>query len=174
MPGSSTDALIRTVKGIVFDVDGVLTDGRIIYTDDGHELKQFHVQDGASIKLLLDNGIPVSIITGRRSPIVARRARELGIQHLIQGAKSKSAALDELIADGFPGEHLAAVGDDIQDLEMFDHPAVTCPITVPNAHPQVLGAISWVTERSGGAGVVVEIAEAILKARNRWPWDQGV
>ena len=85
--------LVRAIRGVVFDVDGVLTDGRITYTDDGHELKSFHVQDGASIKLLMENEIAVGIITGRRSPIVAKRARELGISHVIQGATDNSIGL---------------------------------------------------------------------------------
>ena len=163
--------ILRSIKGIVFDVDGVLTDGRITYTDDGHELKSFNVQDGASIKLLMENEIAVAIITGRRSPIVAKRALELGIHHVVQGATSKPAALDALIADGFPDNNLAAIGDDIQDLALFEHSAITCPVTVANAHPQVLSLTSWVTQRAGGQGVAVEVAQEILTAQDRWPWD---
>ena len=158
----------RQVRGIVFDVDGVLTDGRIVYTDDGRELKQFHVQDGASIKLLQNNGIDVAIITGRNSPTVERRARELGVQHLIQGAESKAAAIDALIEAGFPGSHNAAVGDDLQDIPVFDHASVELSISVPNAHPALLSRVHWVTRRSGGEGVVVEIAEYLLRAQNKW------
>ena len=160
---------LREIKGIVFDVDGVLTDGRITYTDDGHELKSFHVQDGASIKLLMENEIAVGIITGRRSPIVAKRARELGISHVVQGAADKPSALDQLIADGFPSDHLAAIGDDLQDLKLFAHSAVTCPITVPNGHPFVVESTAWVTEREGGQGIAAEVAQQILSAQDRWP-----
>lgn len=162
--------LASTVTGIVFDVDGVLTDGRIIYTDDGHELKQFNVQDGASMKLLAKQGIELAIITGRRSPMVARRARELGITFVQQGAASKGEALDLLIKQGFPARNLAAVGDDLQDIEVFKHPAVTFAVTVPSAHPATLKAAHWVTERAGGNGVVVEIAQQILTAQNKWPY----
>ena len=162
------EARARDLRGVVFDVDGVLTDGRIIYTDDGHELKQFHVQDGASLKLLAGADLAVGIITGRRSPIVARRARELGISFVQQGADNKSEALDLLIKSGFPDTHLAAVGDDIQDLRLFDHAAVTLGITVPNAHPEVIGRADCVTTRAGGEGVVVELAEWILKAQDKW------
>ena len=171
MSGAPSSKTLSRLRGIVFDVDGVLTDGRIVYTDDGHELKQFHVQDGASLKLLIQHDIAVGIITGRRSPIVARRARELGINFVIQGAGSKAEALDSLIADGFPDDQLAAVGDDVQDLTMFTHTSVVCGISVPNGHPQVLKVADWVTERAGGTGVVVEIAQRILTAQNRWPWD---
>lgn len=167
---SNLSNIPASIRGIVFDVDGILTDGRIIYTDDGHELKQFHVQDGASLKLLMQHDIQIGIITGRRSPIVARRARELGIQFLKQGASSKADALNELINDGFIGQDLAAVGDDIQDLAMFQHPAVTFSITVPNAHPTVLAQADAVTERRGGDGVVVEISQALLRAQSRWPY----
>ncbi len=156
------------LTGIVFDVDGVLTDGRIIYSDDGHEFKQFHVQDGASLKLLHKNGIAVGVITGRRSPVVARRMRELGIDSVIQRAADKGAALDALIDDGFPAKHLAVVGDDVQDLAMFRHDSVSLRITVPNAHPEVLALADWVTARAGGEGVVVEIAQTVLQAQDKW------
>lgn len=160
--------LAGAVRGIVFDVDGVLTDGRIIYTDDGHELKQFHVQDGASIKLLQQHDIAVAIITGRRSSMVARRARELDINFVQQGADSKAQALDTLIASGFPASGNAAVGDDIQDLPVFKHHSVSLAVSVPNAHPAALQSAHFVTSRAGGDGVVVEIAELILTAQGKW------
>ena len=163
-------ALAANVRGIVFDVDGVLTDGRIIYSDDGHELKHFNVQDGASLKLLLQHDITVAIITGRRSATVSRRANELGIRHLIQGADSKADALDELIADGFPASDNAAVGDDLADLAVFQHDAVNLAVAVPNAHPAVLKQAHYVTARAGGEGVAVEIAELLLVAQNKWPF----
>ena len=160
--------LAAEIRGIVFDVDGVLTDGRITYTDDGHELKQFHVQDGASLKMLARAGIALAIITGRRSPIVSRRARELGIQYVVQGADNKANALDKLISDGFPHTHCAAIGDDMQDVALYDHAAVSLSMTVPNAHPLVLERAQFVTQREGGAGVVVDIAELILGAQDKW------
>jgi 3-deoxy-D-manno-octulosonate 8-phosphate phosphatase (KDO 8-P phosphatase) len=162
--------LAKTVRGIVFDVDGVLTDGRIIYTDDGHELKQFNVQDGASMKLLAANDISIGIITGRRSPMVARRARELGISFLQQGADSKAQALDQLIERGFPNSHLGAVGDDLQDIDVFRHNSVNLAISVPNAHPATLQHAHFVTQRAGGDGIVVEVAHLILSAQGKWPY----
>lgn len=161
---------LGVISGIVFDVDGVLTDGRIIYSDDGHEIKQFHVQDGSSLKLLMEHGIEIAIITGRRSPMVARRARELGIEHVIQGVSSKSAALETLIEQGFPASNLAAVGDDIQDLQLADHAAVAVFISVPNGHPEVIKRANIVTKRKGGEGVAVEIAQAVLVAQDKWPF----
>lgn len=164
-----TDAWAN-IRGIIFDVDGVLTDGRITYTDDGHELKSFHVQDGASIKLLMQAGIAVAVITGRRSPMVAKRCRELGIDFLMQGANSKPEALARLITQGFPAQDLAAVGDDLQDLALFDDAAVCLSITVPNGHPAVRARAAFETERSGGTGVVVELAQRILQAQGKWPY----
>ena len=160
--------LARAVRGIIFDVDGVLTDGRIIYTDDGHELKAFHVADGASIKLLQQHGIDIALVTGRRSPMVARRARELGIKFVQQGAETKITAVQTLIAEGFPAQDNAAVGDDLQDLDVFQHDSVGLSISVPNAHPAALQAAHFVTNRRGGDGVVVEIAELILTAQGKW------
>ena len=136
--------------------------------DDGHELKQFHVQDGASLKLLAANDITIAIVTGRRSPTVARRARELGIRYLRQGADSKDAALDDLISDGFPDTNIAAVGDDLQDIAMFEHASVSLTITVPNAHPAALRRAHYTTQRRGGDGVAVEIAELVLTAQGKW------
>lgn len=102
--------------------------------------------------------------------MVARRARELGIDFIKQGASSKADALDALVAQGFPGTDLAAVGDDIQDLALFQHPAVIYAITVPNAHPLVLTKADMVTQRFGGEGVVVQICQEILSAKGRWPY----
>ena len=162
--------LATNVRGIIFDVDGVLTSGQITYSDDGHEYKSFHVQDGASIKLLQQHNIAVGIITGRRSPTVARRARELDIRYLIQGADSKADAVDTLIDQGFPDAANAAVGDDIQDIAVFNHPSVAFAISVPNGHPAARSEAHFITQRSGGNGVAVEIAELLLRAQNLWPF----
>ena len=164
----SLKSLAATIRGIIFDVDGVLTDGRIIYSDDGRELKQFHVQDGASIKQLMSQGIEVGIITGRNSAMVSRRAGELGIQHVAQGVKDKAQALAELCRAGFCQGPLAAVGDDLQDIALFEHTAVELNITVANAHPAVKQRAHFVTQRSGGEGVCVEIAQLVLTAKDQW------
>ena len=158
------------IQGVVFDVDGVLTDGRITFTDDGRELKSFNVQDGASIKALQAAGIKVAIITGRNSPIVDRRAAELGIDWVVQGASDKSAALDKMITEQqFPGAQVAMAGDDIQDLALFNHPAVSLNVTVANGHPLVKAQAHYITERAGGEGVCVELAWLLLTAQHVWP-----
>jgi len=120
--------------------------------------------------LLAAHDIAIAIITGRRSPMVARRARELGITFVQQGADSKAAALDALIADGFPAAGNAAVGDDLQDIDVFSHAAVSLALTVPNAHPATLASAHYVTQRRGGDGVVVELAQLILTAQDKWPY----
>ena len=159
-------------KGIVLDVDGVLTDGKIIYGSDGSEQKHFHVQDGGSLKLLGAEGIALAIITGRNSNIVQRRAEELGISYIRQGADSKAEALDALIAVKVsPLQTFCAIGDDLQDMQLFAHPAVTLTATVANAHPAVLAKAQFVTQRSGGEGVIVELCELLLRAQERWHYE---
>jgi 3-deoxy-D-manno-octulosonate 8-phosphate phosphatase (KDO 8-P phosphatase) len=167
----STESLAKSIKGIIFDVDGILTDGRIIYNDAGVETKQFHVRDGASIKLLASKGIVIAIITGRQSSIVTRRAKELSITHIVQGAGSKTAALQSLIENGFPAQDLCAIGDDIQDLQLFNHPSISLRATVADAHPVVIDKADFVTQKTGGTGVVLELAELILKAQGKWDFD---
>lgn len=159
----------RKLELISFDVDGVLTDGRIIYTDDGHELKAFNVQDGYALKLLMSQGIEVAILTGRNSPMVTRRAEELGIQHLEQGLADKGPALKSLCQRlDIPLTHTAHVGDDLPDLVLFQ--LVGLSVSVPNGHPSVLAQADHVTEVCGGEGVARELAELILRARNAWPY----
>ena len=162
-------ALARSIEGIVLDVDGVLTDGKITYASDGSELKSFHVQDGGSLKLLASQGVAIAIITGRQSNIVEQRAKELGITFVQQGVDSKATSLDQIIDNGFPAADLCVIGDDLQDLELFNHGAVSLTATVANAHPAVLDRAQFVTRRQGGAGVVVELAELVLRAKDRWP-----
>lgn len=159
----------RALELLSLDVDGVLTDGRLIYTDDGRELKAFNVQDGASMKLLLERGIQIAILTGRSSPMVERRARELGIPHLFQGLEHKAPVLERLAAQlHIPLEHMAHVGDDLPDLALFDLVGLT--ISVPNGHPAVRARADYVTTTPGGEGVARELAELILRARADWPY----
>lgn len=162
-------AKLSRLELISFDVDGVLTDGRIIYSDDGRESKAFNVQDGAAIKLLLEHGLQVAWLTGRASPVVERRARELGISHLHQGLADKQPALQALCRQlDIPLEHSAHVGDDLPDLPLFE--IVGLGIAVPNAHPAVRARAAFVTDTAGGDGVARELAELILRARNDWPY----
>lgn len=159
-------AAIRLVS---FDVDGVLTDGRIIYTERGDEIKAFNVQDGSAIKLLQSHGIAIALITGRTSAMVTRRARELGIAHVYQGCDDKAAALDELVTRlGITAAAVAHVGDDLPDLPLFCR--VGLAIGVPNGHPAALAHAHHVTELAGGCGVAREVCELLLRAQGLWPY----
>ncbi len=158
------------VRLMVFDVDGVLTDGRLHYGADGGEYKSFHVRDGLGIKLLRRAGIQVGIITARNSPIVARRAAELGVDHLLQGREDKLVAVRELVAANFPdwGSDLGAVaymGDDLPDLSAIL--AVGLGMTVADAAATVAARAPWQASLPGGAGAAREAAEFILRAQGR-------
>jgi len=154
---------------VIFDVDGVLTDGKLYYTDNGEEMKAFQVQDGSAIKMLRQQGVEVAIITGRDSAIVARRAHELGIPHVYQGAQDKAVALDRLVAStGIDAARMAHVGDDLPDLVLFDR--VGLSISVHNAHPVVAAAADYVTGVAGGQGVARELCQLILTAKGQWPY----
>ena len=149
------------IRMLVLDADGVRTDGRILYTDDGGEIKAFHVRDGHGIKLLIRAGIGVAIITGRISRAVEHRARDLGIEHLVQGAKDKRSALLELSRQvGIEPAEMAYMGDDVVDL-----PAMAlCGLSIApgDAAEMVRQKADIVTEAHGGKGAVREAVELIL------------
>jgi 3-deoxy-D-manno-octulosonate 8-phosphate phosphatase (KDO 8-P phosphatase) len=149
---------------LVLDVDGVLTDGRLWFGPEGEVLKAFHVRDGAGLKALRAAGIEVAIISGRRSPMVDRRAAELGIPHVRQGVEDKGAALKELLRHlDIAAERTACVGDDTPDLPMLQQ--VAMPIAVADAHPAVLAVARHITRLPGGAGAVREVCDLLLAAR---------
>lgn len=149
------------IRLAVFDVDGVMTDGRIAYTDDGAEIKSFHTRDGLGLKALGANGIAPAIITARTSPIVARRAAELGIEHLIQGREDKAAALQELMESlSVTGEQSAYTGDDLVDWPAMRQCRFKC--APADASAWIRERADFVTERPGGHGAVREVCERIL------------
>lgn len=152
------------IRLAIFDVDGVMTDGRITYTDAGEETKTFHTRDGLGLKALRDNGIAVAIITARMSPIVARRAAELGIEHLVQGREDKSAALDELLAQlSLTGEQCAYTGDDLVDWPAMRRCGFKC--APADASAWIRERADFVTRRAGGHGAVREVCERLLADR---------
>jgi 3-deoxy-D-manno-octulosonate 8-phosphate phosphatase (KDO 8-P phosphatase) len=152
---------------LILDVDGVLTDGRIIYDDHGYQIKEFNARDGLGIRLLMDAGIEVGIITGRTSKALAHRCEDLGISYLFQGVKNKSAELDRLLKQtGIPAENAAYAGDDLVDLPPMKK--VGIPIAVSDACKEVISAAKFVTAAKGGSGAVREICEAILKSKGVW------
>ena len=158
---------IRAVKLVVFDVDGVLTDGRIIFSNSGEETKLFDVKDGHGIKLLMRSGIDVAIITARESDVVRRRARDLGITHVFQGMKDKKMALEELVkASGVTPDAMAYMGDDIIDLPVLKRVAFSA--AVADAVSEVIERVDFVAKRPGGRGAARELAELILKVQGKW------
>ena len=155
---------LRRVRLLVLDVDGVLTDGRLYYGARGESLKVFNVKDGHGIKQVLAAGISIAIISGRKSPIVARRARELGIRHVSQGVGDKFAALTKLAkARNVPLEHCACVGDDTPDVPMLH--AAGLAIAVADAHADARAAADLLTTRAGGQGAVREVCDWLVDAR---------
>jgi 3-deoxy-D-manno-octulosonate 8-phosphate phosphatase (KDO 8-P phosphatase) len=158
--------LARNIQMLVLDVDGVLSDGQLYYADDGSELKAFYTQDGVGIKMLQRCGIDVAIITGRLSPVVERRASELGINELIQGRDDKLAALHELRERlGLELANIAYMGDDLPDLMAIQRAGLG--ITVPNAPALVREHADWESQASGGRGAVREACELILSAQEK-------
>ncbi len=162
-------ARARAVRLVILDVDGVLTDGRIIYGTGDIELKAFDVQDGHGVKLFHRAGLRTAILTGRTSEIVARRAEELGIASgdVVQGARDKLAAYRDLLArHSLPDAHAACVGDDVTDLPLFARAGLA--VAVPGAVPEARAAAHYVTRRAGGRGAVREVLDLILKAQGLW------
>lgn len=158
---------LSKIKLLLLDVDGVLTDGRIIYDSEGGETKSFDVKDGHGLKLLQRAGIRVGIITGRQSAIVARRAEELGIELVYQGAKDKSLPFNEIMQKlALAPEEIAYVGDDLVDLPVMRK--VGFAATVADAVDDVKPFADMVTKLPGGRGAVREICEFILKESGRW------
>lgn len=157
---------LANVRLAVFDVDGILTNGQLLFTADGHEVKQFNTLDGLGIKLLQRAGIESAIITGRRSPQVEQRARALGITWLEQGREDKLIALQELWErSGHSADTTAYIGDDLPDLSAIR--AASFGACVPNGHPLVQRHADWVTHRRGGEGAGREFCELILQAQNK-------
>lgn len=155
------------IRLLSLDVDGVMTDGRLYFTDAGTELKTFSSQDGHALKMLQDSGIPVAIITGRSSRLVTRRAKELGIRHVFQGAKDKRSAFTALLErTGLSAADVAHVGDDIPDLPVLRQAGLA--IGVANQNPAMAAYVHYVTKATGGAGAVREICELILRCQERW------
>ena len=160
------DIINRTkkIKLVIFDVDGVLTDGSIIIGDDGEEYKAFHSRDGHGMKLLQYTGVDIAIITGRTSKVVEYRMNSLGIKHLYQGQKVKLPCFEELIERlGLTAEQCAYVGDDWVDLAIMKR--VGLAITVNDADDIMKEYAHWITPANGGKGAAREVCELIMKGQ---------
>jgi 3-deoxy-D-manno-octulosonate 8-phosphate phosphatase (KDO 8-P phosphatase) len=155
------------IELLLLDVDGVLTDGSVIYADDGTEWKRFHVRDGSGLKLWRAAGKRSAIVSGRTSAAVARRASELGIDPVLQGRDDKLAALAEVLtATGLRPEQVCAVGDDLPDVPVLRRCGLA--VAVADACPEVRAVAHHVTAAPGGRGAVREAIEWLLKLNGRW------
>jgi 3-deoxy-D-manno-octulosonate 8-phosphate phosphatase (KDO 8-P phosphatase) len=165
-PKARRAARLDRIGLVVLDVDGVLTDGRLYFSSRGEELKVFHVRDGHGIKLLMQSGVAVAALSGRRSAAVAVRMRELGVRHVVQACRDKVAALFDLARKlGIDPKASACIVDDTPDLPLMS--AVGFAAAVADAHPLVKSAAHWTSTAPGGAGAVRELCDAILRARSR-------
>jgi 3-deoxy-D-manno-octulosonate 8-phosphate phosphatase (KDO 8-P phosphatase) len=155
------------IKLVLFDVDGVLTDGRLILGDDGQEYKAFHSHDGHGIKMLQRSGVVAGVITGRSSRVVEHRVKNLGITHVFQGAEDKLPVYDQLLRrlDIYP-EESAFVGDDVVDLPIMLKAGLA--IAPTNAHALVKQHAHWTTPNGGGQGAAREACELILYAQGNY------
>ncbi len=164
MEASLRDSLAR-IRLIGFDVDGVFTDGRFYLSDDGVETKAFNTQDGYGVRALLNGGVHVAVVSGRRSGAVEKRMAELGVEHVILGSRNKVGDFAELARRlGVDMQETAFVGDDLPDLALLQ--AVGVGIAVANGVGAVQEACAYVTAKSGGFGAVREIADLLLGLRD--------
>ena len=165
--GSALADKIGKVKVLILDVDGVLTDGRIVISEDGQETKCVNVRDGHGLKRRRRAGVEVMFLTGRKSRVVEHRARELGVERVYQGALDKLAVLQEILnSTGLSPGQVAYMGDDIVDLPVLRRAGFS--VTVSDAHEDVLKAVDLVTKNPGGRGAVREVCEIILKVQGKW------
>lgn len=167
--GIQPDVIARAarVRLMIFDIDGVLTDGSLYYGPDGEAIKRFHVHDGLGIKLLEQAGIATAIITARQAPIVNRRAHDLGIRYVYQGVHDKRITFAKLLEDsGATAADCGFLGDDVIDLPVLAR--VGFAASVPNGHPEVHRRVQYITRAHGGNGAAREICELILRAQGRY------
>ena len=158
---------IASISWVGFDIDGVMTDGGIIFNSQGVESKRFNSRDGHALKLLVRSGIKISIITGRKSKVVEQRANELGITSVHQGAFDKLSVYEDILSElKISPEETAFAGDDMVDLPIM----VSCalPMAPSDASPEALDAAKFVAKSKGGHGAVREMIEFILKGKGLW------
>ena len=163
----SLDERLRRVRLLLFDVDGVLTDGIVLMHADGSESKSFHVKDGAAIVWAQRAGLTVGLLSSRRSKATSQRAAQLAVRIVRQGAASKGETFDEVLRDaGMKEEHTAYMGDDLLDLPVLQRAAVSA--APADAAAEVREAVDWVSSVPGGRGAVREFIELVLRAQDRW------
>ncbi len=160
-------AKAKLVRLLILDVDGIMTDGSIVYDYEGGETKTFNVRDGHGIKLLMMAGLRLALITARSSRAVLRRADELGITLVYQGARDKLSAFEEILGEtSLEQGQTAYMGDDIIDIPVLKRAGFS--VTVPDAASEVKERVDYITEKRGGRGAVREVVEIILKEQGKW------
>jgi len=160
-------ARAKKIKLMIFDIDGVMTDGGLTIGDDGQEYKTFNSQDGLGLKLLKSSGVELAIITGRTSNVVTKRAGNIGVEHFYQGVDDKLAAYESLLSKlGLSPEETGFMGDDIVDVP----PMLRCglAVSVPAAFDAVKARAHYVTDRLAGKGAVRELCEVIMHAQETY------
>lgn len=169
IPTATADIAARAAKVrlMIFDVDGILTDGSLHFSADGEVMKTFNVLDGHGIKLLQNSGVITAIISARKSAIVLRRATDLGVTHVHQGAHDKRVIFEQLIAEtGIAPDACGFVGDDVIDLPILSR--VGFAASVPGGHPEVRSRVHYVTQAGGGRGAARELCDLILHAQGNY------
>ena len=160
-------ARAAAIDALGLDVDGVLSDGRLYFTSAGDEMKVFHALDGHGLKMLMQAGLQVAVITSRSSAILERRCADLGITHLYQGVDDKLAAFEDFLARaGIEANQFCFVGDDLMDLPVLQAAGLGC--SVPNGHEDVRSRVHVVTSTPGGRGAVREITDFLLRCRQAY------
>ncbi len=160
----TADARAREIRLALFDVDGVLTDGRLYYGPQGEAMKAFNILDGHGLKMLAGTGVATGLLSGRRSDAAAARASELGLAHVILGADDKLARFEALRAElGLDAAQCAFVGDDLPDIPVLARCGFA--VAVANAVPEVKAVAHWVTGAAGGQGAVREFCEFVMRAQ---------
>lgn len=158
---------LKQIKLLILDVDGVLTNGTLWYSERGEEVKPFNVKDGYGIKALQRASIKVAIITGRKSGALEQRAKGLKIDYVYQGIENKLVPYEEILKkEGLTDKHIAYMGDDIPDIPVLRRVAVAA--TPADGVDEVKSVAHFISQKHGGDGAVRELAEAILKAQNKW------
>jgi 3-deoxy-D-manno-octulosonate 8-phosphate phosphatase (KDO 8-P phosphatase) len=158
---------LQNIKLLLLDVDGVLTDGKIVYTDSGEQIKAFDVKDGHGLKLLMRSGAEVVLITGRESKVVLHRARDLGIQEVYQKITNKIEIYEKILKEkNLEDIQVGFVGDDLIDIPVLRR--VGFSAAVEDAIPEVKEIVDYVTSKKGGEGAVREVCELLLKSQNKW------
>jgi 3-deoxy-D-manno-octulosonate 8-phosphate phosphatase (KDO 8-P phosphatase) len=167
LPAAEITRRARTLRLLLFDVDGVLTDGTIVVHGDGSEAKRFSIRDGAALVWAQRAGLSTGVLSGRISAATERRAAELGLTVVVQGRADKRAAyLDVLAAHGLTDEQVAFMGDDLMDLPVIARVGLSA--APADAASDVQARVHWVSTRPGGRGAVREFIEMVLRARGEW------